>query len=172
MGARARKLRETRTSRARTGKKTLNRDRGRVIEHVQRIHNLSLFRWPVSINNRPERRRLQRRRLGIETGNVERGQIRCNIFKAAFLLIPTPHRIEVGGRITGARMGGQAANVILMRPHNWERFSFGASLLKAAPRLHRNKLATALANKLARIAWSILRNEQTFDLNRHQVMAI
>jgi len=25
---------------------------------------------------------------------------------------------------------------------------------------------------LARIAWSILRNEKTFDLNRHEVMAI
>jgi transposase len=66
----------------------------------------------------------------------------------------------------------QAANVILMRPHNWERFSFGPWLLNAAPRLHRNKLATALANKLARIAWSILRNEKTFDLNRHEGMAI
>ena len=66
----------------------------------------------------------------------------------------------------------QAANVILMRPHNWERFSFGAWLLNAAPRLHRNKLATALANKLARIAWSILRNEKTFDAHRHEVMAI
>ena len=59
-----------------------------------------------------------------------------------------------------------------MRPHNWERFSFGAWLLNAAPRLHRNKLATTLANKLARIAWSILRNEKTFDLNHHEVMAI
>ena len=66
----------------------------------------------------------------------------------------------------------QAANVILMRPHNWERFSFGAWLLNAAPRLHRNKLATALANKLARIALSILRNERTFDINRYDAMAI
>jgi transposase len=57
----------------------------------------------------------------------------------------------------------QAANVILMRPHSWERFSFGAWLLSAAPRLHRHKLATALANKLARISWSILRNEKVFD---------
>ena len=66
----------------------------------------------------------------------------------------------------------QAANIILMRPHNWDRFSFGAWLLNAAPRLHRNKLATALANKLARIAWSILRNERTFDINRHEALAI
>ncbi|MCS3763177.1 transposase [Bradyrhizobium centrosematis] len=57
----------------------------------------------------------------------------------------------------------QAANVILMRPHNWDRFSFGAWLQDAAQRLHRNKLATALANKPARIVWSILRNEKTFD---------
>jgi 1,2-phenylacetyl-CoA epoxidase catalytic subunit len=55
---------------------------------------------------------------------------------------------------------------------NWERFSFGTWLLNAAPRLHRNKLATALANKLARIAWSILRNEKTFDINRHEATVI
>ncbi len=66
----------------------------------------------------------------------------------------------------------QAANVILMRPHNWERFSFGNWLLNAAPRMHRNKLATALANKLARIAWSVLHNEKSFDAPRHEVMAI
>jgi transposase len=66
----------------------------------------------------------------------------------------------------------QAANVILMRPHNWQRFSFGTWLQNAASRLHRNKLATALANKLARIAWSVLRNEKTFDAPHHEVMAI
>lgn len=36
-----------------------------------------------------------------------------------------------------------------MRPQNWEKFSFGSWLTNAAPRMHRNKLATALANKLA-----------------------
>jgi transposase len=60
----------------------------------------------------------------------------------------------------------------LMGPHNWERFSFGTWLLNAAPRLHRNKLATALANKLARITWSILRSNKTSDAPRHEVMAI
>ncbi len=63
----------------------------------------------------------------------------------------------------------QAANVILMRPQNWEKFSFGAWLQNAAPRMHRNKLATALANKLARIAWSVLRNEKAFDTYLHEV---
>src|SRR5262245_15561548 len=66
----------------------------------------------------------------------------------------------------------QAAKVILMRPHNWQRFSFGTWLQNAAPRLHRNKLATALANKLARIAWSVLRHEQMFDATHHQAIAI
>jgi transposase len=46
----------------------------------------------------------------------------------------------------------QAAKVIIMRPHNWDEFSFGAWLKGAATRLHKNKLATALANKLAGIS--------------------
>jgi transposase len=57
----------------------------------------------------------------------------------------------------------QAAKVLLMRPHNWARYSFGAWLTTASERLHRNKLAVALANKLARIAWSVLRNGKAFD---------
>jgi transposase len=66
----------------------------------------------------------------------------------------------------------QAANVILMRPHNWEKFSFGSWLAEASTRLHRNKLATALANKLARIAWSVLRNGKAFDSHNPEVAAI
>jgi transposase len=57
----------------------------------------------------------------------------------------------------------QAANVILMRPQNWQRFSFGSWLANAATRMHRNKLAAALANKLARIAWSVSRHHRKFD---------
>jgi transposase len=57
----------------------------------------------------------------------------------------------------------QAANVLLMRPHSWPRYSFGAWLKTASERLHRNKLAVALANKLARIAWSVLRHDKAFD---------
>jgi transposase len=57
----------------------------------------------------------------------------------------------------------QAANVILMRPQNWGKFSFGPWLTEVAKRMHRNKVATALANKLARIAWSVLRNNKRFD---------
>jgi hypothetical protein len=57
----------------------------------------------------------------------------------------------------------QAAKVLLMRPHHWTRYSFGLWLNAASERLHRNKLAVALANKLARIAWSVLRNDRAFD---------
>ena len=57
----------------------------------------------------------------------------------------------------------QAAHIILMRPHNWEKFSFGPWLKQASKRMHKNKLAVALANKLARITWSILRNGGRFE---------
>jgi transposase len=63
----------------------------------------------------------------------------------------------------------QAAKVLLMRPHNWSRYSFGAWLTTAAERLHRNKLAVALANKLARIAWSVLRHDKAFDTHLEAV---
>jgi len=64
----------------------------------------------------------------------------------------------------------QAAHVILMRPHNWEKFSFGLWLQRAADRMHKNKLAVALANKLARIAWSVLRHGRIFDeINSEEV---
>ena len=57
----------------------------------------------------------------------------------------------------------QAAKVIMMRSHRWAAFSFGAWLTQAAERMHRDKLAVALANKLAQMAWSILRHGTRFD---------
>jgi transposase len=63
----------------------------------------------------------------------------------------------------------QAAKVLLMRPQNWSRYSFGTWLKSAAERLHKNKLAVALANKLARIAWSVLRNKSAFDTHLQAV---
>ena len=60
----------------------------------------------------------------------------------------------------------QAAHVIMMRPQNWSKFSFGPWLEEVSKRAHRNKVAAALANKLARIAWSILTSGSSFD--QHQ----
>src|SRR5260370_6688080 len=50
----------------------------------------------------------------------------------------------------------QGARVILLRPANWAKHSFGPWLTAAAQRLHHNVLATSLANKLARIALTVL----------------
>ena len=66
----------------------------------------------------------------------------------------------------------QAAHIILMRPHNWEKFSFGPWLEQASQRMHKNKLAAALANKLARIAWSVLRHGRAFDTNPIEATAV
>ena len=63
----------------------------------------------------------------------------------------------------------QAAKVILMRTNRWPDFSFGGWLTKAAERMNRNELAVALANKLARMAWSILRHKTAFDAPRDEV---
>jgi transposase len=93
-------------------------------------------------------------------------------FGAWLGLVPRQH--STGGRSILGRISKrgskylrmlliQAAKVLLMRPHNWSRFSFGVWLKTASERLHRNKLAVALANKLARIAWSVLRHDKAFD---------
>ena len=55
----------------------------------------------------------------------------------------------------------QGARVILLRPANWMKHSFGPWLTAAAQRLHHNVLATALANKLARITWTVLAQHAT-----------
>jgi transposase len=55
------------------------------------------------------------------------------------------------------------AQVLLQRPHHWHGHRFGRWLLTAAPRLHRNVLAAALANKLARIAWGVLYRERGYE---------
>jgi transposase len=57
----------------------------------------------------------------------------------------------------------QAARVILLRPANWPKHGFGAWLVRAAQRLHPNVLAAALANKLARIAWTVLTQERSYE---------
>ena len=57
--------------------------------------------------------------------------------------------------------------MILMRAQNSPRYRFGAWLVAAATRLHRHKLATALANKLERIACGNEGGSVCIDM-RHQ----
>src|SRR4029450_4434952 len=57
----------------------------------------------------------------------------------------------------------QGARVILLRPENWQKHSCGAWLTAAAKRLHHNVLATALANKLARITWTVLAQGRSYE---------
>jgi transposase len=57
----------------------------------------------------------------------------------------------------------QAARVVLLRPANWPKHSFGQWLDAAAKRMHHNVVAAALANKLTRIAWSVLYHDRDYD---------
>jgi transposase len=57
----------------------------------------------------------------------------------------------------------QAARVVLLRPQSWERYGLNHWIAAAARRLHYNKLAIALANKLARIAWGVLHSGRKFE---------
>ena len=67
------------------------------------------------------------------------------------------------GLSRGRTLFVQAARVILLRPASWPKHSFGVWLARAAQRLHRNVLAAALANKLARIAWTVLAQERSYE---------
>jgi transposase len=60
----------------------------------------------------------------------------------------------------------QAAWVVLVRSKNWERYGLKPWIEAARRRLHRNVLAIALANKLARIAWSVLAHGRNFEAGK------
>src|SRR5271156_5562404 len=60
----------------------------------------------------------------------------------------------------------QAAWVVLIKPKTWERHGLKPWIEAAKKRLHRNVLAIALANKLARIAWSVLARDRAFEVRK------
>ena len=62
----------------------------------------------------------------------------------------------------------QAAWVVLIKPQSWERHGLKRWLDAAKQRLHRNVLAIALANKLARIAWGVLARGRAFEASKLQ----
>jgi transposase len=57
----------------------------------------------------------------------------------------------------------QAAWVVLIRPKSWDRYGLKAWIDAAKKRLHHNVLVIVLANKLARIAWAVLKKERAFE---------
>jgi transposase len=57
----------------------------------------------------------------------------------------------------------QAAWIVLIKPKSRGRYGLKPWLEAAKKRLHRNVLAIALANKLARIAWSVLAHGRNFE---------
>jgi len=60
----------------------------------------------------------------------------------------------------------QAAWVVLIKPKSWQRHGLKPWIEAAKKRLHRNVLAIALANKLARIAWSVLAHGRNFETRK------
>jgi transposase len=60
----------------------------------------------------------------------------------------------------------QAAWVVLIKPKIWERHGLKPWIEAAKKRLHHNVLAIALANKLARIAWSVLARGRAFEARK------
>ncbi len=60
----------------------------------------------------------------------------------------------------------QAAWVVLIKPKSWERHGLKSRIEAARKRLHHNVLAIALANKLARIAWSVLAHGRSFEASK------
>ncbi len=64
----------------------------------------------------------------------------------------------------------QGARSLLFRPNNWANYGFARWLSGAARRLHKNVLAIALANKLARIAWAVLHRGGRYEPERKSCM--
>src|SRR5438477_9767370 len=62
----------------------------------------------------------------------------------------------------------QAAWVVLITPMSWDRHGLKHWIEAAKKRLHRNVLAIALANKLARIAWGALSGSRTSEVSTLQ----
>jgi transposase len=84
---------------------------------------------------------------------------------ARLVLVVLPKQISTGDRtILGgiSRRGNrylrtlfvQGARSVLFRHKSWTKYGLARWLTDAARRLHKNVLAIALANKLARIAWA------------------
>jgi transposase len=57
----------------------------------------------------------------------------------------------------------QGARSLLFRPDSWSKYGLARWLTSTAQRLHKNVLAVALANKLARITWAVLHRGSPYE---------
>jgi len=55
------------------------------------------------------------------------------------------------------------------KPTAWERHGLRPWIEAVKKRLHHNVLAIALANKLARIAWSVLAHAKAFEVRKSNI---
>src|SRR5262245_25524764 len=62
----------------------------------------------------------------------------------------------------------QAAGAVRIRPKSWDRHGLKPWIEAAKKRLHHSVVAIALANQLARIAWSVLARGRAFEAIRIQ----
>ena len=60
---------------------------------------------------------------------------------------------------------------VKVKPTRWQGHGLRPWIEAAKKRLHHNVLAIALANKLARIAWSVLAHGRAFETNKLQAAA-
>jgi transposase len=85
-----------------------------------------------------------------------------------------PRQMSTGGRTILGRISKRgnrylrmlfvhAAHCVLRHPQCWEKHALKSWIEAAARRLNRFKLAIALANKLARIAWGALHGGRHFE---------
>jgi transposase len=58
--------------------------------------------------------------------------------------------------------------LVKVRPTRWDGHGLKHWIEAAKKRLHHNVLAIALANKLARIAWSVLARGRVFEASKLQ----
>ena len=65
-----------------------------------------------------------------------------------------------------------AGPYILIKPKIWERYGLKPWIEAAKKRLHHNVLAIALANKLARIAWSVHARGRAFEARKADEVGI
>jgi transposase len=65
----------------------------------------------------------------------------------------------------------QGARAIQLHPKSWAKHSFGPWLTAAARRMHCNVLTVALANKLARIALTVLVQDRNYETRIEPIAA-